>query len=127
MVEGCTAAGKATTWSGPARGMHLVLGVETEKAVENTLDRYAGDIKDALKKKDMPFIAVERSGSRGVSVKVPTSLSADSAAKLLKDDFPYLDASSPIGSEGNIEITAGITKKRWMPLRTLRSGKGSKH
>ncbi|HCZ12101.1 MAG TPA: protein translocase subunit SecD [Nitrospiraceae bacterium] len=92
-------------------GMHLVLAVETEKAIENTLDRYAGDIKDALKKKDMPFIAVERSGSRGVSVKVPTSQSADSALKLLKDDFPYLDASSPIGSEGNIEITAGITKK----------------
>jgi len=92
-------------------GMHLVLAVETEKAVESTLERYAGDIKDALKKKEIPFITVERSGSRAVSLKVPTSQTAESASKVLKNDFPYLDASSPIGSEGNIEIAVGITQK----------------
>lgn len=92
-------------------GMHLVLGVETEKAVENALERYAGDIKDALRKKEMPFISVERKDNRKVSIKVPTSQTAESLAKLIKNDFPSLDASPPVGSEGNIEITAGITQK----------------
>lgn len=92
-------------------GMHLVLGVETEKAVESTLERYSSDIKEELKKKEIPFISIERSGSRAVSVKVPTSQASESALKILKDSFPSLDASSPIGSEGNIEITAGITEK----------------
>jgi preprotein translocase subunit SecD len=91
-------------------GMHLVLGVETEKAVESTLERYASDIKDSLRKKDLPFITVERSWNRAVSIKVPTFQTADSALKLLKNDFPSLDPSSPTGSEGNIEITAGITQ-----------------
>lgn len=92
-------------------GMHLVLGVETEKAIENALDRYAGDIKDSLRKKDVPVISVERSGNRAVAVRVPTSLAAETTVKQLKKDFPYLDTSSPTGSEGNIAITAGITQK----------------
>src|SRR3990172_928573 len=57
-------------------GMHLVLGVETEKAVESTLERYSSDIKEELKKKEIPFISIERSGNRAVSVKVPTSQAA---------------------------------------------------
>ncbi|NMB76153.1 MAG: protein translocase subunit SecD [Myxococcales bacterium] len=41
-------------------GIHLVLGVEVDKALEDKADQYAGDFKDALKEKRIPFKRVSR-------------------------------------------------------------------
>ncbi len=36
-------------------GMHLLLEVEVQKAVESALDKYASDLKESLTKKGIPF------------------------------------------------------------------------
>ena len=41
-------------------GMHLVLDVEAEKAVESTLDRYVMNLRDAFKKDKIESVSVER-------------------------------------------------------------------
>jgi preprotein translocase subunit SecD len=41
-------------------GMHLVLDVEAEKAVESTLDRYVMNLRDAFKKDTIESVSVER-------------------------------------------------------------------
>ncbi len=41
-------------------GMYLLLEVETQKAVDSAMDKYASDIKDTLAKKDIAFNKVER-------------------------------------------------------------------
>ena len=46
-------------------GMHLVLEVDSQKAVESTLDRLANDMKEALMNRKIKFRNVER-GSSGI-------------------------------------------------------------
>ncbi len=41
-------------------GIHLVLGVEVDKALEDKADQYANDFKDALKEKRIPFKRISR-------------------------------------------------------------------
>ena len=48
-------------------GMHLVLGVDVDKAVESRLDGIVGQVEDLLREKDIIFKRVERqSGDRMV-------------------------------------------------------------
>ncbi|NIQ90703.1 MAG: protein translocase subunit SecD, partial [Deltaproteobacteria bacterium] len=47
-------------------GMHLVLEVETDKAVENTVERLAQEMKGELGTAHIRFRLVERQGGDGV-------------------------------------------------------------
>ncbi len=49
-------------------GMHLVLEVETEKAVETIAERYASNIKDVLKKKDIDFHSVQKDKDNNIII-----------------------------------------------------------
>ncbi|RLA79807.1 MAG: protein translocase subunit SecD, partial [Deltaproteobacteria bacterium] len=45
-------------------GMHLVLGVQAQKAVESELEKIRKDLKQELKKEKIFFTSLEREGSR---------------------------------------------------------------
>ncbi len=73
-------------------GMQLVLNVDKAKAVENHVHMLSTAVEDALKKKNIPFRAVER---RGLSVLVgyPDESTANAIKKLMGDEFPLLSPS----------------------------------
>ena len=50
-------------------GIHLVLGVDLEKGIENVLDRMAGDLRQALQKKGIGA-QVTRQGRTGVTIQL---------------------------------------------------------
>ena len=49
-------------------GMHLVLEVDTEKAVESTVERISQEIREQLKKKRIRHVVVERIEGIKISV-----------------------------------------------------------
>lgn len=51
-------------------GMHLLLEVEVEKAVENTVERYIEDLEELLFEERIPFDHVEKIGIKGVEVEI---------------------------------------------------------
>jgi len=54
-------------------GVHLVLGIETEKAVETTLSQYSEDIKDTLAKKGVRLESIKPSGEDSIIVTLASS------------------------------------------------------
>jgi len=80
-------------------GTHLVLEVDTQKAVEGTLDIVATDLEDTLNSKNLRFKRIARTGSDKVSVVVYEKGTAESVQKLLKDKYPGYE-QSPAHDEG---------------------------
>jgi preprotein translocase subunit SecD len=69
-------------------GMHLVLEVQADKAVESTLERTVGDLKENLMDKRVRFKLRERTKDKDTAFEFPDVPSRDAFEKLLKTSIP---------------------------------------
>ncbi len=69
-------------------GIHLVLEVEEDRAVEIAVDRAAKAMQDLLTDKDIAFDTVERIESIRVRLDVSKEEAVDETAELIRDEFP---------------------------------------
>ena len=83
-------------------GIHLVLGVDLEKGVENVLDRVAGDLRTALQKKGIGA-QVTRQGGSGLVVQLASPQAFAEAQRVLAD-FAEFDTRSQDPAAGRIEL-----------------------
>jgi len=81
-------------------GMHLLLEVETQKAVESALDKYASEIKDVLAKKDIPARQVERTPDGKISIVLPDAKANDRFSQVRADQYGNLKVASFREQEG---------------------------
>lgn len=79
-------------------GMHLVLEVEAEKAVENTIERLAAELRRAAEKARVSVERIEREGRDRIRVKLAKAEDRPGALKLL-NDYPILEQ---IGGEATV-------------------------
>src|SRR5210317_196177 len=77
-------------------GMHLVLKVDLEKAVENTLDLAASDLKEGLSEKKITAVRTNSGDPHKIILTLPNTGVLETVKELVADDFPNL----------NIEIQA---------------------
>lgn len=92
-------------------GTHLVMEVDTQKAVEGSLDLVATDLEDTLNSKNLRFKRISRTGSDKVSLVVYEKGTAADVQKLLKDKYPSYE-QSPIFDEGGFAaITLRMNEK----------------
>ena len=89
-------------------GMHLILEVETEKALSNTVDRMISDLSDLLFNERIPFDKIERVGSDKLTLELLNTSFQDKLNKLLKDRFPNLDKLRYDEKEGIALYTLGL-------------------
>ncbi|MBU1169886.1 MAG: protein translocase subunit SecD [Proteobacteria bacterium] len=76
-------------------GMHLVLEVQTEKAVENAMDAKLFDLKKALRGKQIiPKMVKRIENSSDILVSIPTPESQDMVSTILKADFQDVEITS---------------------------------
>jgi len=75
-------------------GMHLVMEVETEKAVESAMERISNDLKETLMEKRVRFKHLNREGEAVTTLELPNSQSREQLDIILKNDFPNLDIKS---------------------------------
>jgi len=92
-------------------GTHLVLEVDTQKAVEGTLDIVATDLEDTLNGKNLRFKRIARSGSDKVSVVLYEKGTADAVQKLLKDKYPGYEQSPAHDDGGFVALELRINEK----------------
>ena len=71
-------------------GMHLILGVETEKAVENTVERYGTDLEEMFFNERIPFDHVKKIAKDRLEVQIVDPAARDKAGKLLEDRFSVM-------------------------------------
>jgi preprotein translocase subunit SecD len=71
-------------------GMHLILEVDTIKAVESSLERITEEIRDQLQKNRIRNVSVERIEGAQISAKIRDQENIDGFQKILDDEFKDL-------------------------------------
>ncbi|MBC8019117.1 MAG: protein translocase subunit SecD [Verrucomicrobia bacterium] len=92
-------------------GTHLVLEVDTQKALEGTLDIVATDLEDTLNGKNLRFKRIARTGSDKVSVVLYEKGTADTVQKLLKDKYPGYEQSPAHDDGGFVALDLRVNEK----------------
>jgi SecD/SecF fusion protein len=72
-------------------GMHLVLKVDLEKAIENSLDFAAQDLKNQLKDQRISVVQTPLNDPQKIVFTLPNADSVSTVEKIVKDDFPNLE------------------------------------
>ena len=71
-------------------GMHLVLKVDLDKAIENTLDFAANDLKDALADKKVTVVRTPSTDKQTVIFTLPNTAAVGAVKEIVEGDFPDL-------------------------------------
>ncbi|MGA1868562.1 MAG: protein translocase subunit SecD [bacterium] len=79
-------------------GMHLVLEVETEKAVESKLERAVIGLKDRIRTAGLIFDKVEKIGPRTIDIVLVSSEFVPGMVTILNDYFEY-KMEHPVGGD----------------------------
>ena len=72
-------------------GMHLVLRVDLDKAVDNSLELAASDLKDGLAEKNISAVQLDSADPGQVIFTLPNIGAVDTINQVIKEDFPNLD------------------------------------
>jgi preprotein translocase subunit SecD len=89
-------------------GMHLVLEVEAEKAVESTTDRLLNEVSEGLAKLAVPGLEVRKLAPDGLVVKVRDAGRSDAVAEAMKAFASLV----PVGGKGGTELTYKLDDQR---------------
>jgi preprotein translocase subunit SecD len=84
-------------------GMHLVLGVDVDKAVEGRLDTIIDQTEGLLREKDIVFKRVERQSGERLVVTVYDDESGNQVDALMKDNFPNLEPATFPAAGGYVQ------------------------
>jgi preprotein translocase subunit SecD len=84
-------------------GMHLVLGVDVDKAVESRLDSIVDQSETLLKEKDIIFKRVERLSGDRLSITVYDQAAGSGVDALMKETFPTLEPLTLTDEGGYIQ------------------------
>ncbi|MGH7897914.1 MAG: protein translocase subunit SecD, partial [Candidatus Binatia bacterium] len=85
-------------------GMHLVLEVATEKAVEFSVERSVEDVKRELQAAKIPVAGVVRDGTRGLVIQLAEGTNAQNVIALMKDRFPTFQRVSGDLPPGQVKL-----------------------
>ena len=100
-------------------GMHLVLEVDTAKAVENTLDRSVNDLKEKLMENRVRFKLYERTKDKGATFEFPDTGSREAFDKMLKDQYPDLEPAASETVDGKARVALKVKDKRAADIKKM--------
>jgi preprotein translocase subunit SecD len=86
-------------------GMHLVLEVQTRKAVESRIERTAEDLREVMKKRKIRYAEVDRVNETQILVKLKEQQSREDFDSMLKEEF------------GTLRVAPGTTEDQGLQMR----------
>ena len=105
-------------------GTHLVLEVDTQKAVEGTLDIVATDLEDTLNSKNLRFKRIARSGTDKVSVVLYEKGTAETRSRnCSRTSIPGTNRVRPMTTAALWPSICGSTTRMPRIARTRRSSR----
>ena len=84
-------------------GMHLVLGVDVDKAVESRIDTIIDQTETRLRDQDIVFRRVERRQGDRLVIQIYDEEEGRKVDALMRDEFPALEPATMTGAGGYIE------------------------
>ena len=100
-------------------GMHLVLEVETEKAVESTIERISNDLKGLLRNQHLSYQNIDRTEGKKISVVLQGQENIDGFDKLLDKEFKELRILSRSKDNDLLKITMDLPEKETENIKKL--------
>ncbi len=97
-------------------GIHLVLGVDVDKALESQVERTAADIRASLEKRGIGVIQAGRQGTTQIAIQLASPQSWNDALTVL-NEFPVYDRKSTDQTAGR--ITLAVREREEATLRDL--------
>ena len=71
-------------------GMHIVLNVDTDKAIEGKIDNAVMQIRKDLDSEKMAYTFVRKQNILNIAVGIGENTDRDAVIKVIKDNYPYL-------------------------------------
>ena len=100
-------------------GMHLVLEVDTVKAIESMMERLAGNLKETLMAQKIRFRNVERAAGQTISLELTNHAERGDFEKVLQDFFPDLVIASSSMTDGREKISLQLKKGRGDEIKKM--------
>lgn len=92
-------------------GTHLVMEVETQKAVEGALDLIATDLEDSLNAQNTRFKRIARVGADRVQLLMYDTASAETVQTFVKKKYPELELMPPFDEGGFVNLQIRMNEK----------------
>lgn len=100
-------------------GMHLILEVQTAKAVESSLDRTAEELKFSLRKASIPVRGIQRVAGNTLVVELTRPGDLEALNKELDKNFDYLATKETV-EEGDVQkVTLAINESEANRIKDL--------
>jgi len=100
-------------------GMHLILEVQADKAVESAVERTVEELKFSLVKAKMPVNGVTRIEGRRLEVQLARADDQDKFNKLLDNEFDYLVTDSTAEEAGRLKLILSFHAKEAARIKEL--------
>ena len=100
-------------------GMHLVLEVDTEKALESTIERIRLEIRNLLKKERIRFLSIERVNGAKISVRLQGKDNIDGFEQILDKEFKDLRLVSRSTDDGVLSIVMDLPEEETDHIKKL--------
>lgn len=97
-------------------GMHLVLEVDTQKAIETALERITYDLKETMMENKVRFRNIERKGDT-ISLELRDNPSRLALEKILNEQHPELVISTSEVVEGIDKLTLAVNERRLAEMK----------
>jgi preprotein translocase subunit SecD len=92
-------------------GIHLILEVEEDKAVEGTIERFILDMKEVFRKKDIFYDSIDKEGTNQFRIRGVSLSDRDRFEEILSDQFGNLKTHSEEEGRRGIDYLFGITDR----------------
>jgi len=100
-------------------GMHLLMEIDTDKALEAMMERTANDLKESLMENKIRFRNVEKAKGATISLQLAESAGKNALDKVLQDKYPDLEIDSSSPNEDAQIVHIKIKDKRAVELKKL--------
>ncbi len=100
-------------------GMHLVLEVQTQRAVESHLERTIEDIKYSLRKAKIRYQTLKRSGSDRIGLTLIRAEDRKTVEEMVTKDFSDLSVESASFSEINLNLELILSQKSQQHIKKM--------
>jgi preprotein translocase subunit SecD len=100
-------------------GMHLVLEVQAQRAVESHVDRMVEDMKYDLRKAKIRYQELKRDGSDRISIILIRGEDRKTFEDLVQNDFSTLTVESGLFKESDLKVALTLSQQAQQQIRKM--------
>ncbi len=100
-------------------GMHLVLEVEADKAVESSLERIIEELRQSLRKKKIRYLDLKREGIKGILLTLMRGDDRSLLGELIEEQFPDFSVDRGPGSQEGVPLILTLSDAAKSNIRQM--------